>query len=128
MLLLDTCLLIWLDSNPGLVSSAAWQAIRDNAGALFTSSMSALEIAIKCRKGKLALPLSPAQWFPAMLSAHSISEIPLDWRIATHSATLPAIHADPADRVIVATAQTRALRIVTPDPLIHAYPNTECIW
>lgn len=128
MLLLDTCILIWLDASPEAISENARRAIRDNPSSLFASSFSALEVAIKCRKGKLALSSSPEAWFPGVLAAHGIAEIPMDAAIAMRSASLPAIHADPADRVIVATAQVHSLRLVTPDPLIHAYPDTNCVW
>lgn len=128
MLLLDTCILIWLDASPDLISENARRAIRESAASLFVSSFSALEIALKCRKGKLALPDPPKTWFPGVLAAHGIAEIPMNGEIALRSASLPAIHADPADRVIVATAQMQSLRLVTPDPLIHAYPDTDYVW
>ena len=128
MLLLDTCILIWLDTDPPKVSAAAQEAIRANAGSLFVSAISMMEIAIKCRKGKLSLPLPPEQWFPQVLSAHGIAETAIDWPIALRSAQLPPLHADPCDRIIIATAQLRGMPIATPDPLIRAYPNVQIVW
>jgi PIN domain nuclease of toxin-antitoxin system len=44
------------------------------------------------------------------------------------STGLPPLHADPCDRMIIATAQLRNLCILTPDPLILAYPDTRAEW
>jgi PIN domain nuclease of toxin-antitoxin system len=128
MLLLDTCVLIWLDSDPAKISHTAADAVRASAGNLFASSISALEIATKVRKGKLALSMPVEQWFPSVLHAHGITEIAADSRICALSASLPPLHNDPFDRIIIATAHSRGLRTVTSDALIHAYPQADHIW
>lgn len=48
--------------------------------------------------------------------------------IALRAASLPRLHADPFDRFLVATAQEHHLTLLTPDPKIHAYPNTRTLW
>src|SRR5215212_5580185 len=115
MLLLDTCTLVWLDSDPASLSARARQELTVHAAALFVSSASALELAIKIRKGKLTLPMPLEQWFPGVLSAHGVNEIAIDWRVAAETGTLPLLHSDPFDRLIVATAKRQNLSIVTPD-------------
>ena len=52
MLLLDTCVLIWLASDINELSETARKMIGKNAGAIYVSSISAFEIAIKTRKKK----------------------------------------------------------------------------
>src|SRR5215210_867218 len=103
MLLLDTCTLIWLDSDPARLSPRTRTQMQNQAGALFVSSVSALELGIKTRKGKLVLPLPLEQWFPGVLGAHGIGEMVVDWRVAAASAKLPPLHSDPFDRIIIAT-------------------------
>jgi PIN domain nuclease of toxin-antitoxin system len=46
-----------------------------------------------------------------------------------HAATvLPDIHKDPADRIIIATAQARGALLVTADETIQTYPNLITVW
>ncbi len=72
--------------------------------------------------------MEPAQWYEAVLRFHHITEIPIDGRIAARSTQLPRIHADPCDRLIVATALISELIVLTPDTLIQAYPETRTVW
>jgi PIN domain nuclease of toxin-antitoxin system len=127
-LLLDTCTLLWLVAERGRLSARAKRLIAEHAGSLFLSAISAFEIALKHRKGRLTLPLTPANWIASVLEFHGVVEIPVDCDIAARSVALPQLHDDPCDRIIVATAQARGLTILTPDPLIRAYRPTGCEW
>jgi PIN domain nuclease of toxin-antitoxin system len=92
------------------------------------SAISGFEIGVKCRRGALILPLPAEEWYEAALSGHGLTEIALDGRCAIRAANLPPIHRDPADRIIVATAATHGLTILTPDALIRAYPGVTVVW
>ena len=92
------------------------------------SSISALEIGLKHRKGALELPLPPDQWFPQALAFHGLVEIGVDSETALRSAALPPLHLDPCDRILVATALIRSLSVLSPDPLLCAYPGVRCEW
>jgi PIN domain nuclease of toxin-antitoxin system len=59
---------------------------------------------------------------------HGLTEIPVSGRIACRSTQLPPLHADPCDRIIVATALVSAIAVLSPDPLIAAYPGIEVAW
>lgn len=128
MRLLDTCSWLWLVGDQGRLSTPARQAISASRGAIFVSAISAFEIAVKHQKGNLALPQAPELWVDAALRLHGLIEIPLDWRIAVRSTQLPRLHADPCDRILVATAILNDLEILTPDPLIRAYPGVRVRW
>ncbi len=128
MLLLDTCTLLWLGSDQEQLSPRAKDLLRANAGALYFSSISAFEIALKSEKGRLKLPLPAAEWIEEALHFHGIVDLPVDRHIATRSAQLPPIHADPCDRLIIATALRHKLRILTCDPKIGAYPEAQVEW
>ena|SRR5438067_1909258 len=131
MLLLDTCTLVWLDSDPALLSATARQEIGNQARSLFVSSVSALELAIKIRKGKLTLPMPLETWFPGVLAAHGIEEMVVDWRdwrVSAATGALPLLHSDPFDRIIIATAKLNNQSIVTPDQLIRAYSDVPVVW
>ena len=127
-MILDTCCLLWLASAQDSLSSGARSLISDKAGALFISAISAFEIGVKYRRGALELPLTPAEWIETALDHHGIQELPVDWRIAELSTSLPQIHRDPADRIIVATALVTGMSILTPDPLIKAYERVTVLW
>ena len=128
MILLDTCTLLWLAADQSRLSEACVQMLRDNKDFLFVSAISAFEISLKQQKGRLTLPLDAESYYLEALATHGATEIPIDGIIAARSAALPPLHADPADRLIVATAQRGALTIVTPDRQIRAYPGTNTAW
>ena len=128
MLLLDTCTLLWLAGDPSELSVPARRSIERNTGFLFVSSISALEIGIKARKGRLRLPQPIPEWFPRALALHGLSELPVTGEIAGRSTTLPALHRDPADRILIATAEIHGLRILTPDSLIGQYTEAQTLW
>ena len=128
MILLDTCTLLWLSSDQKKLSSKAKKEIEKNARSLFVSAITAFEIAIKCRNGKLELPLPSLDWFTEVVDFHGIREIPVTSSIAVSSVQLPPLHNDPCDRIIIATSQLNAMKIVTCDKLISQYENAEVIW
>jgi PIN domain nuclease of toxin-antitoxin system len=126
VILLDTCTLLWLVRGEGLPASVA--ARIEEAEGAYVSAISALEIGIKVTKGRLALGLDPVRWWSRVLDHHVLAEVPVEGAIAMRAAALPPLHADPADRVIVATAQHLRATLLTPDPLIRAYPGVEVRW
>ena len=128
MLLLDTCTLLWLTSDQAKLSLAARQALSARAGQLYVSSVSGFEIAQKAAKGKLVLPRPPADWMALALRLHGLKSLALDMESAMAAGALPALHADPFDRLLIASAQAHRLILLTPDPLIRQYPTLTTIW
>jgi PIN domain nuclease of toxin-antitoxin system len=128
MLLLDTCTLLWLVRGGKSLSRAARDAITASGARLFVSAITAFEVGVKHHRGALTLPLPPLAWYERALAFHDLEEIPVDGRIAARSTELPRLHNDPCDRIIVATAQRDGLIVLTPDPLIRAYPKTQMCW
>ena len=102
MVLLDTCTLLWLVSDQRKLSKKAKEAVKQHSDSLFVSSISAFEIAIRSRQRKLELPMSPLEWFVRSLEFHGIHEIPVSSEIAANSVSLPPLHNDPCDRIIIA--------------------------
>lgn len=128
MVLLDTCALLWLASAQEHLSPVARGLLSEHADALFVSAISAFEIGVKARKGRLELPVPAAPYFARAVARHGLREIAIDSEIASLSTSLPPIHADPCDRFIIATAQQRHLTILTPDAHIRAYPDARVAW
>ena len=128
MLLLDTHAFVWLASAPEELSPRARRAIRENAGHLYISAISALEIAILVKRNRLSLPLLPDEFIRRALKQHNLHEIPVDRSIAITSTMLPDLHSDLFDRIIIATARLERMSILTKDRVIPRYPDVKVIW
>ena len=123
LLLLDTCACIYL-ANGEPMTDAALDAIAA-AEALLVSPISAWEIGLASRRKRsgVAIFLPDAQsWFDRLLAAPTIRLAPFDGRIAIAFSYLPEpLHGDPADRLLIATARSLAIPLVTRDRLILDY-------
>jgi PIN domain nuclease of toxin-antitoxin system len=94
------------------------------ASVVYVSAISGFEIGIKVQKGKLELPARPLDWFAAVLEHHDIEVLPLALDICIRATELPAIHADPCERMIIAAAQMHHFPVITTDPLFSRYGIT----
>ncbi|MBN1671759.1 MAG: type II toxin-antitoxin system VapC family toxin [Kiritimatiellae bacterium] len=128
MLLLDTHAFVWLASDLKKLPARARQAVRANAGALFLSSISGLEIGILVKRERLTLPVAPDLFIGRALEQHAVQELPVTWEAAYASSRLPDIHNDPFDRIIVATAHIHDMPILSKDRAIRQYPGTTVVW
>jgi len=66
--------------------------------------------------------------FSSVVKLHGIKELPVTSEILINATQLPKHHFDPADRIIIATAECNNLTIITPDAHIKKYSNVEVIW
>ena len=121
-LLLDTCTFLWLvDDHPRLAARAR-DAIVDPANDVYLSAASAWEIVIKHALGRLELALAVDDYLPRQRELHGIEPLPIGEDATLALAKLPARHKDPFDRILVTQAIVGGCSLVTPDPLIKAYP------
>ena len=91
-------------------------------GAVHVSPITAWEIAMLAARGRLALTLSPAAWFAALLAEPGVALAPMPPAVLIGSATLPGTPPrDPADRIIAATAREFGYAIVTRDGELLPY-------
>lgn len=120
-ILLDTCTFLWIAGDDPALSSVARHLFLSGEE-VWLSAASCQEIVVKHQIGKLPLPENPARYIPRIREAHGINALPIDETDALHLSSLPPIHKDPFDRLLVSQAICRGLTILTPDPLIHSYP------
>lgn len=120
-LLLDTQVFLWYLSGDPRLPMAFRDAIRDPANQIFLSVASVWEAVIKYSLGKLPLPAPPAEYLPRQREAHGIASLPIDEGSLAHLASLPALHRDPFDRILVAQALQHGLTLVTVDDAVKAY-------
>lgn len=128
MFLLDTCALLWMATKGENLSEPALKALGPADSGMAVSSISAFEISLLGRKGKLELPRAPFEWFAETIRLYGVEDIPVSSEIASSSAELPFIHQDPCDRIIIATALKYRLSIVTADRIMPRYPGIKIIW
>ncbi len=120
-LLLDThAFLWWLDGDPQL-SPLARSAIADPSTEVFVSAASAWEIATKARKGKLPGAVAVAADMLRAIRSQGFTPLDISVDDAQRSGALPGDHADPFDRMLVAQAIGRGLRLVSNERLFDSY-------
>jgi PIN domain nuclease of toxin-antitoxin system len=127
-LLLDTCTLLWMAGEPGRLSGRVRGLLSAPDTERWFSAISSFEIAIKARKGKLTLPLPSRNWLREVIATYGLHEFPITSEIAALAPEVSVPHADPCDRIIVATAQIHGVAVATSDPLIHACQDIEVVW
>ena len=123
--LLDTHVAIWALTDRARLKPQVLDIIADTDNAIFVSVVAIWEIAIKT-------PLNRERGRPPFSAAESIGYFHeagftlLDITPAHAAAveTLPPIHADPFDRLLVAQALTEPMRLVTADALVARYSDT----
>jgi PIN domain nuclease of toxin-antitoxin system len=120
-ILVDTCTFLWIASDSPRLSKAAAVAFLDPNNERYMSAASAWEIGIKHAAGRLPLPQKPDVFVPAIREASGIASLPVDEESALHAGRLPALHADPFDRMLIAQAIVHGMTILTPDPEIEQY-------
>jgi PIN domain nuclease of toxin-antitoxin system len=121
-LLLDTHIFLWyISGDPQL--STAWQAIlRDPANQVYLSVVSIWEASIKYHLGKLPLPEPPETYLPEQRQNHLISSLLLEETDLKPLGSLPPLHRDPFDRVLICQAIANGLTLVTVDTILQSYP------
>ena len=123
--LLDTNALLYVFSAPAELSARARRIVRDE-GDLRVSIASLWEIAIKQSLGKLRFNMSITR-LEMLCRERSIQLVPISPVALERIKTLPDIHRDPFDRLIVAQALEEGLAIITRDRIIPQYP-VQTIW
>jgi PIN domain nuclease of toxin-antitoxin system len=117
-LLLDTQVLLWCLAEPNRLSRRIRRRIESATERVIVSAVSAWEIEIKRALGKLTAPDDLAH----QLMERRFTELELRIEHVTELWTLPDLHKDPFDRMLVAQAAFEDLTIVTADEKVRAYP------
>ena len=125
MILLDTCALIWSLFESERLSPAAKQALRGNDRAVSIASL--WEISIKTSLGKLSLPRTVTQ-IADLCESTEIKILPITPEECEAIQSLPFIHKDPFDRIIIAQAMLLDMPILTEDEKIWRYDAVRTIW
>ena len=120
-LLLDTHALIWWLAADDALSSTARAAMADHENEIFVSAASAWEITTKHRIGKLPEAGLLAADVAGFVTAQGFVELPIAIRHGQLAGSLPGIHKDPFDRILIAQAIAMDMPIISRDEILSAY-------
>ena len=120
-ILLDTHIALWAVTGSRRLSRKSQQVILD-ADEVFVSAATLWEIAIKHALGKGEMPVSSALALQAFRDA-GYALLPVKPEHAVRVESLPVIHHDPFDRLLVAQAQFEPMTLMTGDRLVGQYGN-----
>jgi len=124
--LLDTSTAIWALGNKTKLSEAAKTIIDDVSLSLCVSIISAWEIAIKVSIGKLNFGGGSA-FFLEKMQNNGVELLNIKETYIECVESLPFIHRDPFDRLLIATAKAEDMTILTADENIHKY-DVPFVW
>ena len=119
--LLDTHLLIC--SAAGNPPTKAIRYIDDKSNTLLFSSASIWEVTIKSGLNRADFMIDPAALYSGLIGA-GYEELPVTSRHALLVRTLPMLHKDPFDRVLLAQAASEGITIITADRVLSQYPGS----
>ena len=124
--LLDTHALIWyLEDSPNLPSEIK-EIIDNNENRIYLCSISCWEIAIKISIGKLKLNLNFDEFLNKIKSS-DFDILQIKDEHLKRLTALPFLHKDPFDRLLVSTAITENLTLITTDENIRYY-DVSWVW
>lgn len=121
-LLLDTHVLLWAAGEPDRLSPTALGLIDAPDAQLIFSSASLWEIAIKSGLGRTDFQVD-ARLLRRGLLDNGYSELPIGSEHALALMSLPPLHKDPFDRILVAQATVEGILLLTVDSLVARYPG-----
>ena len=118
--LLDTHVVLWTAENSPLLSEKAKSAILDENSEKYISIVSAWETAIKLGTRKLHLEGGLPEFF-RMVDDNGFFTLPIEREYLRLIPHLPDYHKDPFDRLLIATAVTENMTIITADQNVQRY-------
>ena len=121
-LILDTHLLLWAATAPARLPQGMAEVIEDEANTLHASVASLWEITIKAGLRRPGFILDP-RVFRTQLAAAGYRELAITADHALVVATLPPLHKDPFDRILVGQSIAEGITLLTADPVVARYPG-----
>ena len=118
--LLDSHVWVWTVNGDAALGRKAKAVIREHGrrNAVAVSGISFWELAVKAAKGSLELLPDVRAWLAAASRIAGLGVIDIDRDLMLRATSLEWSHADPADRVLAATAIFHDLELVTADRVI----------
>jgi len=113
--------------DPPALSANVREILEEKNHHLYLSAASAWEIAMLQQLKQVELPDVPQRFIPEALQHLNVLPIPIGFTTAISAATLPFIHRDPFDRLIIAEALKEKMTVLTKDNLFKSY-GVKTVW
>lgn len=123
----DTHAFIWFITDSAQLSAKSKTLLESPESERVLSVPSIWEIAIKTSLGKLSFKRPLEQFLPEQISLNYFQALDISVRHALRAASLPLLHRDPFDRMIVAQALVESLPILSNDGALDAY-GVQRLW
>lgn len=127
-LLLDTHVLLWLDTDPERLSARASTLIRNREHVVYISAIVIWELSIKHRLGKLPSAAPLLEDYRASMDRYGFTELPFTASHGLAERSLATAHKDPFDRALIAQAKHDRLTLVSRDPAISEAAEVQVVW
>jgi PIN domain nuclease of toxin-antitoxin system len=125
--LLDTYALLWWLSDDPALTRAARELIAETKNTLIVSAVSAWEIAIKVRLGKLPTASDLAADFSGAMEREGFQLLAISADHGIRAGLLPGPHKDPFDRMLIAQAQAENIPIISNEICFASY-GVRSLW
>lgn len=119
-LLLDTHIILWAAGQPDRLSDTTRRMLLDSGNALFFSAASLWEIVIKRNLGRDDFKVDPFR-LRKLLVINGYSELAVTTEHVLRVDTLPLLHKDPFDRILIAQARSEGMVLLTVDAAVIQY-------
>ena len=121
-LLLDTHAFLWWIADDPRLTQRAREALADPQNEVYLSAVSVWEIVIKVGLGRLDLPKDLDSFIAGQMRQNRFLPLAITIPHTLKVRTLPEIHKDPFDRLLIAQAQVEGLVLVSGDRWVARYP------
>ena len=120
--LLDTHVLLWAAGQPERLSAATRRLLNSPSHELLFSAASLWEIAIKKTLGREDFRVEPRLLRRGLLD-NGYVELPVTSQHAVGIDSLPPLHKDPFDRLLLSQALSEGVTLLTADEQLARYPG-----
>lgn len=121
-ILLDTHIFLWAITSDSRLSPAQRDLFLDHASDLFLSAASVWEMLIKTGLGRLPIPTPSADYIVRQMEKNRIALLPIRVAHLAELESLPPLHRDPFDRILVAQARAEKMPLLSADAGLRQYP------
>jgi PIN domain nuclease of toxin-antitoxin system len=125
--LLDTHTFIWMAASPDMLSAKVVDIVTLPENDLLLSVASGWETTLLWKLNRIDLPEDPEIFIPQIIQSLSLTPLSISFETAITAASLPLIHRDPFDRLLVAIAMQKQIAILSKDRMLEKY-TIQTIW
>lgn len=125
--LIDTHVFLWWITDDDRLSMRVRVLLSDSDNDIFISAATGWEISIKYALGRLTLSQEPQTLIPSEIEKNRLTALPIMMTHTLHLSSLPMIHRDPFDRILISQSIIEKTPLITRDPLINKY-EVKTVW